>query len=133
LSLWIGEILFSSSSKDDGLSWTRDSVDVAEEQLRNMDLLAADKAAKKTCRECLSAGLNNWGKMVAKLAREEELRQEKASTQSGVFSFWSGTPANAEDRWTAEDAVVKERVRRTRELIEDLTPAGPNLASLFKA
>ncbi|WXC64160.1 hypothetical protein SNK03_009964 [Fusarium graminearum] len=133
LSLWIGEILFASSSKDDGLSWTRDSVDVAEEQLRNMDLATADKAAKKTCRECLGEGLKNWSRMVAKLAREEQQRQEKGSTKSGVFSFWSGTPPNAEDRWTAEDAVVKERVRRTRELIEDLTPAGPNLASLFKA
>ncbi|KAM0251752.1 hypothetical protein ACHAP5_001413 [Fusarium lateritium] len=133
LSLWIGEILFSSSSKDDGLSWTRDSVDVAEEQLRNMDLLTADKAAKKTCRECLSAGLGNWGKMVTKLAREEEQRQAKSATKSGVFSFWSGTPPDAGDRWTAEDAVVQERVRRTRELIEDLTPGGPNLASLFRA
>ncbi|KAF4447845.1 mfs maltose permease [Fusarium austroafricanum] len=133
LSLWIGEILFSSSSKDDGLSWTRDSVDVAEEQLRNMDLLTAGKAAKTTCRECLSAGLDNWGRMVKKLAREEEQRQAKSATRSGVFSFWSGSAPSAEDRWTAEDAVVKERVRRTRELIEDLTPAGPNLASLFKA
>ncbi|KIL93256.1 hypothetical protein FAVG1_03233 [Fusarium avenaceum] len=133
LSLWIGEILFSSSSKDDGISWTRDSVDVAEEQLRDMDLLTADKAAKKTCRECLSAGLGNWGKMVAKLAQEEEQRQAKGATKSGVFSFWSGTPPDAGDRWTAEGAVVQERVRRTRELTEDLTPAGPNLASLFKA
>ncbi|KLP02703.1 uncharacterized protein FFB20_00435 [Fusarium fujikuroi] len=133
LSLWIGEILFSTSSKDDGLSWTRDSVDVSEEQLRNMDLLTADKAAKTTCRECLSAGLANWGKMVNKLAKEEELQQAKASTQSGVFSFWSANPPSARDRWNAEEAVVKERVRRTRELIEDLTPAGPNIASLFKA
>jgi hypothetical protein len=71
--------------------------------------------------------------MVNKLAKEEELQQAKASTQSGVFSFWSATPPSAEDRWTAEEAVVRERVRRTRELIEDLTPAGPNIASLFKA
>ncbi|KAF4978764.1 hypothetical protein FZEAL_4909 [Fusarium zealandicum] len=132
LSLWIGEILFASSSKDDGLSWTRDSVDVAEEQLRNIDPLNEDKSAKQTCRECLSAGLENWGRMVIKLAKEEEQRREKAVTQSSVFSFWSGASPNAEDRWTAEDAVVKERVRRTRELIEEVTPGAPNLASLFK-
>ncbi|KAI8687207.1 hypothetical protein LRP88_13419 [Fusarium phalaenopsidis] len=136
LSLWIGEILFASSSKDDGLSWTRDSVDAAEEQLRNMDPLNEDKTAKKTCRECLSAGLDNWGRMVVKLAKEEEQHREKAASQSGVFSFWSGsspTTPSTENRWTAEDAVVKERVRRTRELIEELTPGGPTLASLFKA
>ncbi|KAL2692064.1 hypothetical protein Neosp_002467 [[Neocosmospora] mangrovei] len=135
LSLWIGEILFASSSKDDGLSWTRDSVDAAEEQLRNMDPLNEDKSAKKTCRECLSAGLHNWGRMVVKLAKEEEQRREKAASQSGgVFSFWSGsspTPTT-ENRWTAEDAVVRERVRRTRELIEEITPGGPTLASLFR-
>ncbi|KAM5348842.1 hypothetical protein ACJ41O_008665 [Fusarium nematophilum] len=132
LSLWIGEILFASSSKDDGLSWTRDSVDVAEEQLRNLDPLSDDRAAKQTCRECLSAGLDNWGRMVVKLAKDEERRREKAATQSRVFSFWSGASPTAEDRWTAEDAVVKERVRRTRELIEEITPGGPSLASLFK-
>ncbi|KAF5018768.1 hypothetical protein F66182_9253 [Fusarium sp. NRRL 66182] len=133
LSLWIGEILFASSSKDEGLSWTRESVDVAEEQLRNMDLLTGDKAARKTCRECLNTGLDNWARMVVKLAKEEEKRRAKAATQSSVFSLWGGAAPTTEDRWTAEDAVVKERTRRTRELVEDLTPASPNLASLFKA
>ncbi|RSM09412.1 hypothetical protein CDV31_007718 [Fusarium ambrosium] len=137
LSLWIGEILFATSSKDDGLSWTRDSVDAAEEQLRNMDLLNEEKAAKRTCRECLTAGLDNWGKMVVKLAKEEDQLRKKAATQSGgVFSFWSGSsPAtpSTENRWTAENAVVRERVRRTRELIEEIRPGGVSLASLFKA
>ncbi|KAF5003502.1 hypothetical protein FDECE_9955 [Fusarium decemcellulare] len=133
LSLWIGEILFATSSKDDGLSWTRDSVDVAEEQLRNMNPLNADKVAKKTCRECLSAGLDNWGRMVVKLAKEEDERREKAANQTSVFSFWTGAPPTAGDRWTAEDVVVKERVRRTRELIEEITPGGVSLSSLFKA
>lgn len=132
LSLWIGEILFASSSKNDGLSWTRDSVDLAEEQLRTLSLAADDKSARKTCRECLSSGLENWGKMVLRLAKEEQLHREKAATQSSMFSFWNGSPP-AEDRWAAEDVVVKERVRRTRELMEEVMPGGPNLASLFKA
>lgn len=130
LSLYIGEILFASASRDDGLSWTRDSVDMAEEQLRNMGPTVA-KASKQTCRECLTAGLDNWGRMVIKLAKEEQERQEKGS-KSNVFSFWSGSQ-RPDDRWTAEDAVVKERVRRTKELLEDVTPENEGVMAYFKA
>ncbi|KAH7161277.1 hypothetical protein EDB81DRAFT_784296 [Dactylonectria macrodidyma] len=132
LSLWIGEILYASSSRDDGLSWTRDSVDTAEEQLRALGPTAEDKASRTTCRECLSAGLDNWGKMVVKLAKEETAVREKAANRSSVFSFWSGAQST-EGRWSAEDAVVKERVRRTKELLEDVKKTDPGLASLFQA
>ncbi|CAM1506301.1 Fc.00g059420.m01.CDS01 [Cosmosporella sp. VM-42] len=128
LSLYIGEILYASSSRDDGLSWTRDSVDVSEEQLRNMGSMA-DKAEKQVCRECLAAGLDNWAKMVVKLAKEEETRKEKASKG---FSFWSGSQNN-EGRWAAEDSVVKERVRRTKELLEEVNPTDSGVMALFKA
>ncbi|KAH6981000.1 hypothetical protein BKA56DRAFT_586331 [Ilyonectria sp. MPI-CAGE-AT-0026] len=132
LSLWIGEILYASSSRDDGLSWTRDSVDIAEEQLRALGPITDDKASVKTCRECLTAGLDNWGKMVVKLAKEEEKLREKAANRSSVFSFWSGAQS-VEGRWEAEDVVVKERVRRTKELVEEVRKENPGLAALFKA
>ncbi|KAK7418618.1 hypothetical protein QQX98_003806 [Neonectria punicea] len=132
LSLWIGEILFAASSRDEGLSWTRDSVDVAEEQLRALGPVTDDKAARQTCRECLTAGLDNWGKMVVKLAKDEDKRREKAANRSSVFSFWSGAQ-HAEGRWEAENVVVKERMRRTKELVEDVTKQDPGLAAFFKA
>ncbi|KAF7549091.1 hypothetical protein G7Z17_g6625 [Cylindrodendrum hubeiense] len=132
LSLWIGEILYASSSRDDGLSWTRDSVDIAEEQLRALGPTTDDKTSKQTCCECLTAGLDNWGRMVVKLAKEEEQMREKAANRSSVFSFWSGAQS-AEGRWAAEDGVVKERVRRTKELLEDVRKEDPGLAALFKA
>lgn len=132
LSLYIGEILYATSSRDDGLSWTRDSVDISEEQLRNMSPTNSEPAARQTCRECLASGLENWSKMVIKLAREEEQRKEQGSKSSNVFSFWSG-PQQPEGRWAAEDAVVKERVRRTRELVEEVTPENMGWLALFKA
>ncbi|KAI5467851.1 hypothetical protein BGZ63DRAFT_410702 [Mariannaea sp. PMI_226] len=130
LSLWIGEILYASSSHDDGLSWTRDSVDIAEEQLRSLGPASNDKDAKKTCRECLAAGLDNWGKMVVNLAKEEERRRDTG--RSSVFSFWSSNQS-VEGRWNVEDAVVKERVRRTKELLDDIKKENPGLAGYFKA
>ncbi|KAL6404927.1 hypothetical protein AUP68_11763 [Ilyonectria robusta] len=70
--------------------------------------------------------------MVVKLAKEEEKLREKAANRSSVFSFWSGAQS-VEGRWEAEDAVVKERVRRTKELVEEVRKENPGLAALFKA
>lgn len=132
LSLWIGEILFTSSSRHDGLSWTRDSVDVAEEHLRAIGPFPEDKETQTTCRECLAAGLENWGKMVAKLAKEDERRREEAANRSSVFSFWSGSQP-AEGRWEAETAVVEERVRRTHELLIDDVRGPSGWVNIFRA
>lgn len=133
LSLYIGEILFATHGKEDGVAWTREAVDAAEEELREIGNKAGGDAARKTCRECLSAGLFNWSTMAAKLAQEEASR--KAKGEGSGFSLW--TSKAKEDasggRWEAEEGVVKERIRRTRELLEDAKPADNPLLMLFKA
>ncbi|PHH90625.1 hypothetical protein CDD83_3142 [Cordyceps sp. RAO-2017] len=132
LHLYIGEILYATSSKVEGLSWTREGVDLAEEQLRAAGQGPADREAKQTCRECLTVGLDNWSIMVSRLAKREAERN-KAGAKSKPFSLWSGEKDAAEGRWTAEEAVVQERVRRTKELLEDLTPPPMGPLSFFKA
>ncbi|KAG5997174.1 hypothetical protein E4U54_002430 [Claviceps lovelessii] len=136
LNLYIGEILYATSSKDEGLAWTRDGVDLAEEQLRAVGGAASkDKDTKRVCRECLSTGLENWSVMVSRLAKEQAARKSGASTSS-MFSFWGdggGSAPDAEGRWAAEEAVVQERTRRTRELMEDVSPPGMGIMSYFKA
>ncbi|POR38387.1 Uncharacterized protein TPAR_01407 [Tolypocladium paradoxum] len=131
LNLYIGEILYATSSRDDGLAWTRDGVDLAEEQLRGLGAGKNDKEARQTCRECLGTGLANWSTMVSRLARAEEAKKHGGSKAS-VFSFWSGSP-DAEGRWAAEEAVVQERVRRTKELMEDVALPATGFTSFFKA
>ncbi|OAA40058.1 hypothetical protein NOR_06052 [Metarhizium rileyi] len=131
LNLYIGEILYASSSRGEGLAWTRDGVDLAEEQLRTLGAASNDKEAKQTCRECLGTGLDNWKTMVSRLARAEEARSTGGSTSS-LFSFW-GESQDAQGRWAAEEAAVEERIRRTRELMEDVTPPNMGLLSYFKA
>ncbi|KAG6033308.1 hypothetical protein E4U41_006942 [Claviceps citrina] len=141
LNLYIGEILYATSSKDEGLAWTRDGVDLAEEQLRALGAASKDKETKRVCRECLSTGLDNWSVMVSRLARQEAAREEAALSgsvgpASGMFSFWTGFSPGAEPgrgRWAAEEAVVQERTRRTRELMEDISPPGLGIMSYFKA
>ena len=131
LNVYIGEILYAMSSRDDGLAWTRDGVDAAEEQLRELAAGKHNKDARQTCRECLGTGLENWSTMVSRMARVEEGRKNGGS-KSNVFSFWSG-PTDVEGRWAAEEAVVQERVRRTKELMEDVAPPVTGFTSFFKA
>ncbi|KAJ2973542.1 hypothetical protein NQ176_g6550 [Zarea fungicola] len=133
LQVYIGEILYATSSKDDGLSWTRDGVDLAEEQLRSLSLGSGSKVAKKLCRECLATGLENWHTMVSRLAMAEAAKEESSTVHKpGIFSFWGGAK-EPEGRWAAEKAVVQERVRRTKELMEDVAPPKNFVTNWFKA
>ncbi|KAK2059394.1 hypothetical protein LY76DRAFT_512274 [Colletotrichum caudatum] len=158
LNLYIGEILYAASgsgsgsgngratNREEGLAWTRDAVDLAEEQLRAVGPSGGGgdaSRARHTCRECLGTGLQNWSTMVAGLAREEEeakkakkAKADAATPARSVFGFWSDaetTTAADEGRWAAEEKVVKERVRRTRELLVPAEPPAVGLASLLKA
>ncbi|KAI1114200.1 hypothetical protein F5Y14DRAFT_415772 [Nemania sp. NC0429] len=142
LSLYIGEIIFASDGHEDGLAWTREAVDLAEEQLHRPDI-ADDAAAKGTCRECLGSGLQNWATMVTRLAREERERESRAAvaaaSSSGTwFGLWGdAAAANKRDavtgRWAAEENVVMERTKRAQEVLDELEAPKTALSSLFSA
>lgn len=158
LNLHIGEIIFAgkdvgssssswfssssvSSTHEDGLAWTREAVDLAEEELHKLGKESeAGKEARTTCRACLNNGLDNWAKMAALLAREEEKRRggglvsASGSAPAGSSSSsngWLGGllgdgkrgPAEG-GRWAAEVKVVAERRRRAREVLEDAEKRG---------
>ncbi|UNI13759.1 hypothetical protein JDV02_000471 [Purpureocillium takamizusanense] len=133
LNLYIGEILYATGSRDDGLGWTRDGVDLSEEQLRALasGTDRSSKESRQTCRECLATGLDNWSTMVARLARAEAAKKSGGAS-SNVFSFWSAS-RDADGRWAAEEAVVQERKRRTKELLEEVAPPSAGIWSLIKA
>ncbi|KAH6854881.1 hypothetical protein B0I37DRAFT_363301 [Chaetomium sp. MPI-CAGE-AT-0009] len=140
LSLHIGEIMYTSSpaGREEGLGWTREAVDVAEEQLHQLpQRVEADSPARAACRECLATGLGNWAAMVAKLAKEEGKGKKKGNTGSGWFGgLWGeGVVAKVEDvdRWAAEEKVIEERQRRVRELLEDLKPPPRGILSFLQA
>lgn len=136
LHLHIGEIMYTSakrSSKEDGLAWTREGVDLAEEELHKvLERNRADEVrggAKKTCRECLASGLGNWATMVRRMrAREEEearaAGEKNKASSAGWFGLWSGSKELAGEenvgRWAAEEKVVGERTRRAQDMLEDL-------------
>ena len=137
LHLYIGEIMYTANaaSREEGLAWTRDAVDLAEEQLHKLKSAGAhdDRAAKTTCRECLTTGLGNWANMVERLAQEEVVKRKDQSTKSsGWFALWGDSKIQDLGRWTAEGKVILERERRLKELLEDLEPPKNGFSSLFQ-
>ncbi|OAX80951.1 hypothetical protein ACJ72_04708 [Emergomyces africanus] len=121
LMVYIGEILFASSSQERGLAWTRDAVDLAEATILQLnseeaeDQNANSNSALMTtsgssssslsmnhsdthqrCRECVKAGLDNWKQMVRQLvvkAENEEL-ESMDRADKGSWWLWSGRGAN---------------------------------------
>ncbi|RDA89259.1 hypothetical protein CP532_0529 [Ophiocordyceps camponoti-leonardi (nom. inval.)] len=127
LHLWIGELLYYTSSKVDGLAWTRDAVDLSEEQLRAGEV---DKKTKHSCRECLDTGLHNWWVMVTQLAKAEKAKKK---TGGKLIPFWKEAEETG-SRWDTERAVVLDRMKRSRELLVDPTPIpSRDLISYFTA
>lgn len=130
LHLYIGEIMHAlqPTAQEDGIAWTREGVDLAEEELHKV--LESGRggedgeAAKRTCRECLASGLDNWATMARRMVREEEKARASGKTKkpsAGWFGMWSGSKVEENvGRWAAEEKVVAERTRRAQEILEDL-------------
>ncbi|KAK1837124.1 hypothetical protein QBC39DRAFT_422373 [Podospora conica] len=141
LSLHIGEVLYASkpAAREEGLGWTRDAVDIAEEQLHRLRPTVEHRPARTACRECLSTGLGNWAAMVRRLAQEEAEREKAAAEQpkkkASWLGLWGGGAAEEEhrNRWAAEEKVIEERQRRAQDLLEELEPTANGLAALFTA
>ncbi|KAI9817084.1 MAG: hypothetical protein M1826_001666 [Phylliscum demangeonii] len=95
----IGEVLFARSSRADGLTWTREAVDVAEAQLDHYQrqrlrqhqpqhqphpadpdpdhVPDPDGNVPERCSDCLDVALDNWRQMVALLLRDQRARERE--------------------------------------------------------
>ncbi|KAI2462805.1 hypothetical protein F4781DRAFT_172503 [Annulohypoxylon bovei var. microspora] len=151
LNLYIGEIIYASAAaskaggREDGLAWTREAIDLAEEQLHRLSGGGEDVAeetradAKKTCKECLGSGLDNWRTMVAALAREERDREAQEPAKAGGGGWLAGLWGEGSvehvirGRWAAEEDVVRDRTRRAMEVLEDVEAPRPGFLSMFSA
>lgn len=137
LHLHIGEIMYTmqASTKEDGIAWTREGVDLAEEELdKVVDRGVAippwvppteRNRTKTVCRQCFTTGLENWETMVTQMAKvENQARKKKPKGQqpsSGWLSgLWGWSQVEDGGRWAAEEKVVNERTQRAQELLIDL-------------
>ncbi|KAI9668352.1 MAG: hypothetical protein M1829_005556 [Trizodia sp. TS-e1964] len=84
LMAYIGEVLYASSSLTSGLTWTRDAVDVAENEFVAAENggtgFKNDPEGLERCKECLNTSLMNWREIVENLAIDER-RKERAQRE----------------------------------------------------
>ncbi|POS82953.1 hypothetical protein EPUL_006070, partial [Erysiphe pulchra] len=115
IMLYIGEILFATtnakSSQENGLAWTREAVDTAETELRQKKI---NTDARKTCKQCLEVGLQNWTVMVEKLGREEK---DKIKSLNQSWLKFANQKSDL-DRWEREKEVIQGRVIRAGSILK---------------
>jgi hypothetical protein len=127
LMTYIGEILFatSSSEKEKGLSWTRDSVEASEAIMWVMDE-TKEQEGKERCRQCLETGLVNWRTMVEEMQKLSVEKERKAQQDSGFLGTGWGKQELTEkaqkevQRWKNEQDQVALRKEKTLPLVQPL-------------
>jgi hypothetical protein len=128
LMAYIGEVLFTSSeaSRQSGLAWTREAVDVSEGQLitaqhevKEEEEEEQEKRKMQRCRQCLETGLENWGRMVAKLVEEEKANPKPVQLEwKNSFRKPQDSAPVQQGRWETEEKVVRDRIRRAQKVLD---------------
>lgn len=122
LMTYIGEILYATSSKEKGLSWTRDAVDAAEAVMWMMKEENKEEGRER-CQECLETGLTNWKKMARFMALQAEKDgHEKVGKPTGWLNFGQREMADQSQRWQEEQTQLELRIQKTMPLIKTLDP-----------
>ncbi|KAL4922210.1 hypothetical protein BDW62DRAFT_79172 [Aspergillus aurantiobrunneus] len=121
LMTYIGEIIYASSSKETGLAWTRDAVDLAESTLLETDALNAHNR----CAECLRVSLVNWKTMVSQLLDKAQKDEEETIGKAKNGSSWFRpskkqieAKSNEKKRWEAEQFILDGRIKKLQPIIE---------------
>jgi hypothetical protein len=133
---YIGEIIYASSSREHGLAWTRDAVEMAETTMLDRSN-AEDQDTRTRCAQCLKVSLENWKVMVSTLVKQAK-KEEQESLEKAKKAWYGGESAakakTAElRRWQAEETILEDRIRRLFPLLEGesgLDNLAPN-SSLF--
>lgn len=123
LMTYIGEILYATSSKEKGLSWTRDAVDAAEAIMWMMKEEDREEGRER-CQECLKTGLSNWKKMVRSMALQAEKDEGNKNVKPlGWFNFGRQEAAHQSGQWEEEQTQIELRIQKTMPLIKPLDSA----------
>jgi hypothetical protein len=128
LMIYIGEILFASAAgktqkanQDQGLSWTRQAVTIAETNLASDkpppgSTLATRADARKKCQQCLRTATENWETMLERLLAQTQAAPEQ---KKGWFGGSSKPTRHTEESLLADIervALLKDRLERQRSL-----------------
>lgn len=101
--------------QEDGLSWTREAVDLAQLTLDSVP--QRNKEAKNRCLECLQSGADNWTTMVATMLKHEREANASLASNSKKGWSWGEKPLEKSDRWEHEAKAVEGRLEQVRKLL----------------
>lgn len=139
LMLYIGEILFAASSSDteEGLSWTKQAVTIADTQLSNPAVVESKnveaEVERKKCKECLLTGVENWQLMLQRISDQPEAAVSKPST----WKFWqsggaiAASPARREELAAEQTRIDAIKDRIIREGMNQSVSGGQNTGIWF--
>lgn len=126
LMLYVGEILFSTSTsqRELGWSWTRDALDMAELESQNPK---STSEGRKKCIKCLSVAYENWELMLEKMKQEvaiekAELAEQNPKTWKSLFGLGGDRKAELEEMEQKLESKEEEfttwqtKIRRSRVL-----------------
>lgn len=137
LMTYIGEIIYASSSREHGLAWTRDAVEMAESTLAELHN-SPDIESRGRCAKCLKVGLDNWRTMVSSLV--DQAKAEQIESVASAKKAWYGGASQAQDkaeqlrRWEAERDILQLRIQEVFPLLDGeggLDTLAGNGAALF--
>lgn len=126
LKAYVGEILFATAASnpsktsnphEQGLSWTRAAVEMAESIL-NAKPEDADRAARGRCGECLETGLGNWKMMVREMVINAESELESSGAEAGFSSNDAPKPSPTSS-WTSWMPLLGNSTRREKEKVNE--------------
>ncbi|KAI9779831.1 MAG: hypothetical protein M1839_007144 [Geoglossum umbratile] len=129
---YIGEVLFASSKRAMGLSWTHDAVDLAEASFQEV----AGTEGDERCRECLEVGLKNWQKMVSQMAINENTTKGEEEPGNRGWGAWfsrigGGNEEKNEVNWEREREIVEVRYKKAKKMLDASIPPGQSSGWLF--
>lgn len=121
LMTYIGEIIYATHSKEAGLAWTRDAVDLAEVTLPETDT----SGRKNHCIDCLRVGTRNWKTMVSQFLQQAQEEEENTVAKTKNGKAWFGpskkqleAKANERKRWEAEQFILNERIKKLQSVMD---------------
>lgn len=122
LMTYIGEIIYATHSKETGLAWTRDAVDLAESTLPETD----PSSRNNRCVDCLRVSLENWKTMVSQFLEKAQKDEEETIAKAKNGSSWFGPSKKQIEaktlerkRWEAEQFILQARIKKLLPVIED--------------
>lgn len=92
LKNYIGEILFatagtSTTQRQQGLSWVRDSVSTSK-TAQSLNPIKTKDDVRKKCEKCEEVGLESWGKIMTYLAAEAREKRDTAKAGGLTGLLW---------------------------------------------